>query len=551
MIHYNINKVLGACALSLCLFSCTDGNDWGTDSSTDRLFGVPDNLSVDAEDVSAVVTFKTVPQAQGYTIELSNDTLYDDIAEGASSSSKIYKIKENITGASCEATLLGLNGETNYYLRIKSVSDLKPNSKWVYYKTGSGRGYFKTKAEQIFYPVTSSDIEDGRLHLSWKAGSDVTKIAVSANDEEVQCITLTADQRANGECDILGLAPTTTFTIEIYNDDVRRGTLTVTTPAAMPAADYKYYLAADATVISQDLLDEISEAAKSVATDPTNYSATIGIPAGITIDIAGINSEGAATSVQIPDGMSITFFGLAGGEAPLLKVSKSVDIRGTHAYVRFNNVAITDGGCQYFINQAEACTLGELSFTDVKLTNMSRSWVRLQGSSTKAINELIIDNCIADTQGSGGYALFYFNNKAYNVGTMTIKNSTFCNLVHSFTDCRNAVVGKIDISDCTFYNIIGGGRYFIDAQNVNVPISLNNTIFALTNTETSRGVRNGVVEAVNSYMTNDFKLSSNAFTVDQEFDGSANDLFSDPANGDFTLKVSLKTGDPRWWKNDD
>ena len=431
------------------------------------------------------------------------------------------------------------------------MSETKASSRWVYYKTGSGRGFFKTKAEQLFYPVTSSDIEDGLLHLSWVAESEVTKIVVSADGEEVMTIPLTAEQIANGECDIVGLAPTTTFTIEIFNGDVRRGTLTVTTPAAMPAADYKYYLPATATVISQTLLDEIAEAAQAAADDPTNYSATIGIPAGITIDVVGTTSEGSTTSVQIPDGMSVTFFGLAGGDAPLLKVSKSIDIRGTHAYVRFNNVAITDGGCQYLINQAEACTLGEFSFTNVKLTNMSRSWVRLQGSSSKAINQLIIDNCIVDNQGSGAYPLFYFNNKAYTIGSMTVKNSTFSSLVHSFTDCRNAVIGKIDISDCTFYNIIGAGRYFIDAQKLSVPISLTNTIFALTNSETSKGIRDGVVEAVNSYMTNDFKLSGNTFTVDQEYDGSATDLFTNPANLDFTLKVSLKTGDPRWWKSED
>ena len=54
-------------------------------------------------------------------------------------------------------------------------------------------------------------------------------------------------------------------------------------------------------------------------------------------------------------------------------------------------------------------------------------------------------------------------------------------------------------------------------------------------------------QSSNSYFTSDFVMSSNKFTVDQTFEGSSADLFKDPENGDFTLKVSSVTaGDPRW-----
>ena len=60
-------------------------------------------------------------------------------------------------------------------------------------------------------------------------------------------------------------------------------------------------------------------------------------------------------------------------------------------------------------------------------------------------------------------------------------------------------------------------------------------------------MREGIVETSNCYFTSDFILSSNKFTVDQAFEGSATDLFKDPENGDFTLKVSsVVAGDPRW-----
>lgn len=534
----NIYKVIGAGALVLLMAGCKDGNDWDTDGSYNRMFAPTGDITVERYDTKAAISFKAVAGAKSYEVELNTDSLYLDEVSSTS-------ILQTFTTAS--DTIRGLVGETNYYLRVRAISDDKPNSKWLYYKTGSGRGYFTTLAEQLFYELTAEDVEDGVLHLSWIAGSEVTKIVVLANGEELFDFLLSAEEIAAGHYDLVGLAPTTTYTIQLFNGDSKRGSLNVTTPASMPAADFKYTLDASVNVISQDLMNEIAEQAKAAAGSETNYSATIGIPAGATIDIHGTSEAGDATSVKIPDGMSVTFFGLSGGETPVINLSKSLDIRGSHAYVRLENVNIKDGGCQYFINQSEGCTLGELSFTDVSLTDMARSWVRLQGSAAKSIEKIIIDGCTVTNQGSGAYALFYFNSADYTVGNLIVKNSTFNTLKHSFTDCRSAKINGIEVSNCTFYNIIGAGRYFVDAQNVNVPITLNSVIFAKTGTETSKGIREGVVESSNSYFTSDFILSSNKFTVDQTFEGSSADLFKDPENGDFTLKVSSVTaGDPRW-----
>lgn len=534
----NIYKVIGAGALVLLMAGCKDGNDWDTDGSYNRMFAPTGDITVERYDTKAAISFKAVAGAKSYEVELNTDSLYLDEVSSTS-------ILQTFTTAS--DTIRGLVGETNYYLRVRALSDDKPHSKWLYYKTGSGRGYFTTLAEQLFYDLTAEDIEDGVLHLSWIAGSEVTKIVVLANGEQTGEYPLSAEAIAAGHYDLVGLAPTTTYTIQLFNGDSKRGSLNVTTPASMPAADFKYTLDASVTVISQDLMNEIAEQAKAAAGNETNYSATIGIPAGATIDIHGTSESGDATSVKIPDGMSVTFFGLSGGETPVINLSKSLDIRGSHAYVRLENVNIKDGGCQYFINQSEGCTLGELSFTDVSLTDMARSWVRLQGSAAKSIEQILVDGCTVTNQGSGAYALFYFNSADYTVGNLIVKNSTFNTLKHSFTDCRSAKINGIEVSNCTFYNIIGAGRYFVDAQNVNVPIKLISVIFAKTGTETSKGVREGIVESSNSYFTSDFVLSSNKFTVDQAFEGSATDLFKDPENGDFTLKVSSVTaGDPRW-----
>lgn len=526
--------------------SCTDGNDWSADSNYAHLFGIGD-MSIEAYDTYADLTFSLVRGASSYVIEYSTDSLYD----GISGQNSVM-----VTAPSTPYKIENLVGETRYYLRLKAIGEGINESRWVYYRTGSGKGYFTTKAEQIFNEVTSADYDDANIHVSWRPGSEVTRITISDNAEEptVQEFTLTDADKSAAEYFFHNLKATTTYTITIYNGDVKRGQLNVTTTASIPSADYKYFLGSDVKVIDQDLMNSISSEAQAAADDPTNYSVTIAIPADVTIDMHGTAEDGSSTNIKIPDGMSVTFFGMAGGAKPVLNMSKCVNIQGSHAFVRFENVVITDGGCQYLINQSASCTLGDLSFTDCEVRNLSRSLVRLQGSEAMSIDALNIDNCLVDNQGSGSYALIYYNNAAYSVNSVNISKSTFSNILHSVMDFRNAHTNSVTFSDCTFYNIIGAGRYLIDAQNVNPApaIIMTNCIFAKTNTDTSKGIRSegSEVESTNSYFTNDFVLSSNKFTVDQEFSGSSDDLFKDPAALDFTLKTSLGAGDPRWYPTD-
>ena len=51
----------------------------------------------------------------------------------------------------------------------------------------------------------------------------------------------------------------------INNGEAVRGTLNATTTAAMPAADFKYFLPEDTEIITKALLDEIAEQAKAAA----------------------------------------------------------------------------------------------------------------------------------------------------------------------------------------------------------------------------------------------------------------------------------------------
>lgn len=540
-----ISNILGiafAGALGLSMTACTDGNDWDTDGSFSRLFGVDaKNISVEAEETQATVSFSTIQGAEYYVIEFSTDSLYNDIEPGGP---KALLVGTDGSIKKSPVVVTGLAGDTKYYLRMKAMAEGKADSKWVYYREGKT---FRTKAEQIFNEIPAEDRSEDRIRLTWTPGAEVTSVTVRMNDELKDSLILNDAEKAAGEYTVTGLNPSTTYVFTIFNGEAKRGQLTASTTAAMPAADFKYMLDEGVSVITTELLNEIATMAQEAAGSTVSYSATIGIPAGTTIDIHGISeTDKSPTSVKIPDGMSVTFFGMAGGDAPVINLSKSIGLDGSHAFIRFENVKVTNGGCDYLINQSTGCTVGTLEFKDFAMTDMPRSLVRLQSSDPKTIENLIIDNTVITNQGDG-YALLYFNSAAYTVRNITIKNSTFSTLKHNFIQCPGATVEKIDVTDCTFYNIIGSGRYFIDAQGISVTTNVTNTIFAKTNNDAAKGIRtDGAVNFSNSYMTSDFVLASNKFTTDMTFEGTATDLFADPANGDFTLKAFINAGDPRW-----
>lgn len=522
------------------LMSCTDDNDWSTDSSYDRMFGVSD-ISVDAKDTRVGISFTTVSGATGYLVEMSTDSLYlDDVSESS--------IVSTLT--SSPDTVYNLAGETRYYLRMRTLGE-KTSSLWNYYRTGSGKYYFTTAAEQIFNGTTSSDYDDSSIHVSWDADAEVTNLVLKIGDEEVQNVTLTDADKTAAEYTFTGLNPTTTYTVEIYNGDKRRGTLNITTAAAMPSADYKYYLDSDVTVITQDLLNEIAAEAQAEAGSTTSYSATIGIPAGITFDIHGTSdTDGSSTTVQIPDGMSVTFFGLSGGDAPVLNLSKSVNIAGSHAYISFENLEITDGGCQYFINQSVSGTVDKLSFTQCTIHDFERSLVRTQGSVAITISNILVDNCILTNMSTGnGYSVFYFGTATTTVDKLELTNSTFDTSQRSFIEASQSPISNgVHITNCTFYNNVASARYFMDANGQSTDLTMTNVILGKSYSDTAKGIRTtGEITISSSIRASDCIYSSNDITSFEAGSYSSSDIFTDPDNHDFTLKINDWYGDSRWY----
>lgn len=558
-----INKVLSIAmmgVLSSGFTSCTDGNDWDTDGSTSRLFGVIDSkVSVETErdankdfaNVTATVNFPGPKGAEYYIVEVSTDSLHDGVALRATENSIVYGEDKSITKT--PAYLAGLEEDTKYYLRIKGKSSSLAESKWVYYNDGKS---FRSVAEQIFNEITEHDRLETSIHVSWTPDERVGFIAVKGKDEEGRIIMLSDADRAACEYTIEDLTPGTAYVITIWNGTPeatgkKRGTLHVTTAPPMPEGDFLYVMT-DEDVLNQDLINMVAEQAKANAGNENAYSATIGIPAEKVYEVSGLSETGEITGVSLPEGFSVTFFGRAGGEAPVLNFPKSFNMEGTHAYIRFEKIKFFDAGCQYFINQSKACNIVELSFKNCEFTDFDRSLVRTQGSEEIILSNIVVDNCILTNMAKGnGYSVFYFGTASTTIGKLELKNSTFNTSQRSFIESSKAPIANgIFITDCTFYNNVATDRYLIDSNKQNTDITFTRTILGKTFTaDKSRGIRTaGKMVFQECLRASDCVYGSNDIKELEPSDMKSKDIFTDPDKGNFTLKILDQIGDPRWYK---
>ena len=309
------------------------------------------------------------------------------------------------------------------------------------------------------------------------------------------------------------------------------------------AQDYQYTLTDADVALTQELINTVAENASGT-------SAEIIIPGTKgTIDVYGLSEAGEKTGVSLPEGFSLSIKGE--GEKPTLNFPKSFNLEGTHDYIRFENVKIADGGCQYFINQSKPATVGELSLKGIEINGMERSLIRTQGTEAIKIDNIIVDNCVmTDMSNANGYSVFYFGTNTTTIGKLDIKNTTFNTSQRSFIEASKAPIANgVFISDCTFYKNVADGRYFMDANGQSTNLTMTNVILGKSYVETARGARTaGTMTFTNCLRTSDCVYPKNDIADLPAGEQSSADIFTNPDNGDFTLKIDTKVGDPRWYK---
>lgn len=534
--------------LAATLVSCTDKMDWDIDPTLDRCFSAT-SLSVDPTDTEAEVTFDAgmmkANGAEKFEIQVTTATLEDD--EAWDNSDEVLTFETD----NSPYTITGLIGDTEYSLRMRALSSQKTASHWVHYAS-STKTTFKTKAEQIMNAVANADRGEDFITVSWDASKAVTKLTVSDGTEEEgqepRTIELDDEAKAAGRQTITGLTPSTNYTITIYYNDTKRGSVTASTAAAMPAGDEKVELDPSITTINNDVIANIVTAAQE-KTGKTNVAITIGLQPNQTYTMVSAAEDGTDANVKIPEGASVTFFGLAGDSKPVLNWKKCLDIAGSHAYIRFQNVSMKDTGCQYLINQDKDAAVGELSFTDCTFSGFESSVFRTKGGVV-SVDKILVDNCVMTNMSTGGgYPVFYIGSTTTTIGQLELKNSTFDTTSHNFIQLKAAISGGVTISDCTFYNNVSGSKYFMDSNKLNTNLTIIRTVLGMSMDAAARGVRTtGSIIINESMRAKDCVYGSNDIKEFAVGSLTSDEIFTDPANHNFTMKIDDRIGDPRWYK---
>lgn len=594
--------------LSGMLFtSCTDANDWGVDTSFDRLFGTKQSsFTVTEGAVSAEVKWDATVNTEYYIIEVSTDSLYDDIPMGAENSI-VYGEDGSIIQS--PYTITGLLGETTYYLRIKSMSKDK-QSNWVYlpdYK-------FTTDKEQILNEPSETEITDEAVSLTWEAGLEVTHITYT-QDGTLVTYELSDEEKAAGKVTLMGLLAMTDYTFYIYNGEILRGEIEVTTGqsvmvestmnnVAKNSATFSWdtsvgrltgYYFAEGDVYPQEanhsLTDEQIASGKieltglepnttytvAVMRDKTvramqTFKTEMGIPSDYTqvtvADASDWNNALAGNSgklaivlagdvdisngtAQIPSG--ITSLLVWGGDDTSVKSytfkTKGISFAGNMDAVELYNMnLISNGSTGNYIFDLNGITANvtSLSVTSCDVSE-TRGVCRIRSGSSVKIENVQFSDCRFKEIGSYGLIT---QEGASVINNVVIKNSTYYPYSAGKYLLQNKASNSIrmTIDFCTFY---GFTYAILDNQAGGFEVNISNTIFGGIGTK--RKFAQEISSCIIEKCENVFLTSGNSFesTIgEQVLEYSDEDLFNAPSAYDFTVKVAdyKNFGDPYWNK---
>ena len=543
--------------------SCTDGNDWENDSSYAKEFRPKfDNVEV----IEGAPSLKCFFTSYGGEYELQASTKSFPIKNGDEEVDEDDIVKMVAQGS--PATITSLRPYTNYYLRLRAFSGGKAASNWINYASkDSVNKVVQTDGLHLLNPITDeADITSSSIRVTWQVVEGYTPTALIASytngDEEVVKI-FTLDEAAveAAEFTATDLQSSTKYSLKLAmgeaSDYTFIGQQSAKTTKAPPKTDYTYTFTG--TDFNQAVMDEIETNAKAVSgIDPENYTVAVVFPAGNVVNMIESNS-----SVVVPAGMSVYFFGNEGSTKATIKLPKILNVKGKHTTISFENVNLIEpdaGNQSYVINQPDAassCNISTLRFASCFISNFGRGLVRHRYGN---IDNIEISDCIVT--GTNDYSLI--QQEAAGFGTIEIDGSTFYNI------STNLILDKtpsndlesISITNSTFYNCFMTGKYWIDLKNKNTAkaeVVIDKVLVGHLNPVTSedkcgKGIRAQAskVTVNNLYETNDVKWGGESDYVKKGAPGvtilewDSNGIFANPAGNDFTLKHYLDAGDPRW-----
>lgn len=431
------------------------------------------------------------------------------------------KAIKDITFEQVPYTLAGLEGDTEYAIRVKAVGEGIADSKWI-------TSTIKTDAEQIFNAVKSTDIAAKTVILTWPAGEMATTIVLTPGN-----IThvVKASEVAAGSVTITGLVGETEYTAKLMNGNTTRGTVTFET-----AVDI-----GDAILITS--LSEFNAA----------LTQAVG---GETFALAAGEYDFTGSTAAIAKSISIVAVKIT--DRPVLK-NVTFNVQNGAALMLKNLIIDGSGGTLNHTVTYAAGNFGDLEIEGSIVRNYGAGVLGLTSSTVSTITSVRINNNIFNTFGTNGEfidmrasftnKLIFSNNTLYGHGARDFirmdssPNASYPASKIAISVTNNTIYGGLNSSRRLFYVRIPAANHEIAFTNnlvVNTEGLLANQ--AATNIVTLSGNNYFAAPSMISSSNNNVKVDAGGTTLDPGFDS--------PATGTFTLSnATLKEkgiGDPRW-----
>ena len=514
--------------------ACTETNDWDVDPAYDRLFH-SSKVSVSPGVDQAEVTFKKMPDAEFYVIEISTDTLFDEVE--TTEHSIYFGDKEDARITTSPYTMTGLEGSTKYYFRIKSCATNGKGSTWKYLDDTESNYSFTTKSEQIILDVVPGS---KTVKVSFKAGKQITEAQIVKDDEVLVSQPVTADEVAAGELTISGLNAKTSYTVQLLNGENVRGKMKFTTTEPFPDG-YE--------VINVAAGDDV----KDLLANATSDKVVVVFPQGM--EYTALNEEAQTSTIKVPENIKSVYFWGAAGESKATVKFKGVSFDSSSMdVVRFYNLNLQYGANSdgYVLNQSGTFTLNSLEMEKCDVKDI-RGIFRFQSIVNSTVNAIKINDCVLTNIGTYGIVNTK-DQKSLTLGTVSITNSTL-NTINSVLTNTSQANFSITLDHCTIWNCVPATKPYFDLQKqTGVTVACTNSLIGAyydfkDAAQTVKGSSLKDIDATGTVYTSDFNWNS-GYEIGSQISETSAQLWANPAKtgADFTVQNSSykNLGDPRW-----
>lgn len=491
---------------TLSLASCGDAMDEITSITLGRPLSPTDLEAKVRNDVNLELTWTAMSGAQSYAVEVYEGTECGDTPlQTAETETNTYTVK-------------GLEGETTYTCRVKTIDAEGKESKWSEVTKA-------TNAEQIMKEVNPDELFAKKVTLRWPAGEKATEIVITPGDIKH---TVTAEEIAAGAVTIDGLTPETAYEAKLMNGTKTRGTVKFTTLIDFGNATPVYE--------GDDLKQLLTDAA-----DGAEFIIVNG-----TFDIGNFALD-----------KSLKLSGFKPSEKPT--VNGRFTVATTVASLSLNNL-IVDGKNEIdnLLELTDAAgNLAALEVNGCEVRNMKKHIMYNNKKGT--FGTVKFDNCIIDgianDSGDG------FDLRGGALTSLTVTNTTISNGIRSLLRCQ--VAADVTFENCTFYNICtiddGNNTGLFRMDKGGCKLTINNLLAVGVGCASPAAANAGTWGRADKLKSDtDFKnvvffncpnLWTNACKDDHAFAKEVDPKFVDAEKGDLTIgNEDLKAGDPRWHK---